>query len=241
MRKFVVAALVGALTLVGAVAAWAVTSDQSTVDTQVSVNNKRDGTRAKPSPKTATIRHDQGTTTGGGQPETTDAITLGFPREFRLNTEIWPATCNISTVNQQGSDRSCPRRARIATGVVSLRAGDGSIEETADLRGWVTRTRDLMIFLDSRPGEPVELNAAVLCNVTKRRNAKCDIPATLERPAGVKSSIDTLTLRVGATTRIRGKVRGILESVGCRRFWTTTFRVLWVDGKTSPDSDRVRC
>jgi hypothetical protein len=241
MRKLVVAALVGALTLTGAVAAWAVTSDQSTVDTQVSVNNKRDGTRAKPSPKVVTIRHDQGTTTGGGQPETTDAITFGLSRQMRLNTEIWPATCNINTVNQQGSDSSCPRRARVGRGVVNLLAGDGSIQETADLRAWVTRTRDLMIFLDSRPGEPVELNAAVLCNVTRRRVAKCDIPATLERPAGVKSSIDTLTLVVGASTRIRGKRRGIIESVGCRRFWTTTFNVLWVDGKTSPDSDRVRC
>jgi hypothetical protein len=243
MRKLVVAALVSALALTGAVTAWAVTSAETTISANFSPNNKRKGTRANPAPKVLVINHDQSTTTGSGQPETSEAIRLGFARGWRVNSGIWPrnARCNIQTVNQRGSDSGCPRGSRVGSGAVNLLAGDGGIQEAADLRLYVSRDGDLFIFLDSRPGEPVELNAAVPCEVTRGRTAQCNIPETLQRPAGVKSSIDNLRLRIAGSRRIRGKRRSILETTGCRRAWVFTFTVIFDDRVRKTDSDRVRC
>jgi hypothetical protein len=244
MRKLVIGVLMGALALTGAVTAWAVTSAETTVDNQVTVGNKREGTRAKPRPNSFVLRQDQATTTGSGQPATTDRITLVFPRRWILISERWPRRrrCDIDEVNQAGSDSSCPRGARIGGGVVNLLAGGaGQIKEVADLRVWVTKTGDIMIFLDSRPGQPVELNAAVPCTVSQRRRAVCDIPPVLERPAGVPSSIDNLRLRIAGFARIRGKRRSILQTTGCRRAWTFVVIIEFDDNETARDSDRVRC
>jgi hypothetical protein len=243
MRKPVVAALIGALTLTGAVTAIAVPPSQTTTDTQFRPGTTRDGTNKKPRINSFRLKNDQGTSTGSGQPATTAAITLVTPAGWTVNSEIWPrrSRCDIDEVNQAGSDSGCPRGARIGSGVVNLLAGDGAIKEVADLRAWVTRTGDIMIFLDSRPGQPVELNAAVLCNVSRRSRAKCLIPETLQRPAGVPSAIDDLTLRLVGTARIRGKRRGILESRRCRRAFVFAFIVEFDDGTTVRDTDRIRC
>ena len=243
MRKLFVAALVCALALTGAVTAWAVTSAETTISANFAPNNKRKGTPSRPAPKALTITHSQDTTTGSGQPETSAAIRLALARGWHLRSGIWPrrARCNIDTVNQRGSDSGCPRGSRVGSGVVNLLAGDGAISETADLRLHVSSDGDLFIFLDSRPGEPVELNAAVPCEVSRGRNAQCNIPETLQRPAGVKSSIDTLRLRIAGSRRIRGKRRSIVETTSCRRAWSFTFTVIFVDRVSKTESDRVRC
>jgi hypothetical protein len=243
MRKLFVAALVCALALTGAVTAWAVTSAETNISANFSPNNKRKGTSARPAAKALVINHDQSTTTGSGQPETTRAIRLIMARGWHLRSGIWPrrARCNIRTVNQRGSDSSCPRGSRVGSGVVNLLAGDGGIREAADLRVHVSTDGDLFIFLDSRPGEPVELNAAVPCEVTRGRTAQCNIPETLQRPAGVKSSIDNLRLRIAGARRVRGKLRSILETTGCRRAWVFTFEAIFVDGVRKRETDRVRC
>jgi hypothetical protein len=241
MRKLFVAALVSALALTGAVTAWAVTSAETTISANFAPNNKRKGTARKPANKTLVINHGQRTTTGSGQAETTDAIRLIFARGWRVNSGIWRFRCNITVVNNAGSDSSCSRGSRVGSGVVTLLAGDGGIEETADLRLYVSRDGDLFIFLDSRPGEPVELNATVPCEVSRRRSANCTIPEALQRPAGVKSSIRDLRLTIGKVIRIRGKRRGILETAGCRRAWVFTFEALFDDGVRKRETDRVRC
>jgi hypothetical protein len=242
MRKLVVAALIGVLTLAGAVAASAVSSSETVTDSQFTPGNKREGTRKNPRPNSFTLRHDQSTTTGSGQPETTATIRLFVPRGWILLSERWPRSrrCDINRVNQAGSDRVCPRGSRVGQGVVNLLGSDGRIQEVADLRVHVTRTGDLMIFLQTRPGEEVPLNTALLCAVAGRV-ANCQIPETLQRPLGVKSAIDNLRITIGGFTRIRGKRRGILETTSCRRFWVFQIEIVFDDGARQRDTDRVRC
>jgi hypothetical protein len=240
MRKLVVTALVSALALTGAVAAWgAATGNETLISANLTTGNKKDR-----GPNSANISHTQRPSDpADGQAATTSRIRIILGRGLILNSGIWPrgARCNIRTVNQRGSDSSCPGRARVGRGVVELIAGDGAIEETADLRLWVSTDGDLFIFLDSRPGEPVELNAAVPCEVVRRRTVDCRIPVTLQRPAGVPSSIRKLTIRIQRVIVIRGKRRGILQNTGCRRFFVLTFETTFDDGVRKRDSDRVRC
>jgi hypothetical protein len=241
MRKLVGAALATALVLTGAVAAWgAATGNETLISVNFTTGNKKDS-----GPNSGVIRHEQmPSDPADGQAATTSRIRLIFGRGMILNSGIWPrrARCNIRTVNQRGSDSGCPGRARVGGGSVNLLAGGGGqIPEAADLRLWVSTDGDLFLFLDSRPGQPVELNAAIPCEVTRRRSALCSIPQVLQRPAGVPSSIKDLTLRIRAVISIRGTRRGILQNTGCRRFYVLTIETHFDDGVRKRDSDRVRC
>jgi hypothetical protein len=238
MRKFVVTALVSAFVLTGAVAAWgAATGNGTLISVALGMGNTRDS-----GPNSATIRHDQRPANpADGQPQTARSIKITL-RGVRLNSGIWRFSCSIQVVNQRGSDSSCPPNSRVGSGVVNLLAGGGGqIEETADIRLYVTPDGDLFIWLDSRPGEPVELNAAVPCEVTRRIIIVCSIPEALQMPAGVPSSIDDLRLKIAKVIRIRGRRVGILQNTGCRRAFVIVFEVRFRDGVRKSDSDRVRC
>jgi hypothetical protein len=237
MRKFLVTALVSALVLTGAVAAWgAATGNETLISIELIMGNERDR-----GANTVTLDHEQRPSDpADGQAATTSSIRISL-RGVRLNSGVWRVRCSIQVVNQRGSDSSCPRRARVGRGVVNLVAGDGTIQETADLRLWVSTDGDLFIFLDSRPGEPVELNAAVPCEVVRRIVFVCSIPQALQRPAGVASSIRDLRITIRGTQRRRGRVEGIVQNTGCRRFFVVVFETRFDDGARKSDSDRVRC
>jgi hypothetical protein len=239
MRKLLVAALATALALTCAVAAWgAATGNETLISVNLTLGNKKDR-----GPNSAVIRHAQRPSDpADGQAATTSRIRLVF-RGVRVNSGIWPRTfrCNIRLVNQRGSDSGCPGRARVGSGSVNLVAGDGTIQEAADLRLWVSSDGDLFIFLDSRPGQPVELNAAVPCEVVRRVRVICSIPEALQQPAGVPSSIRDLTLRINRVIRVRGQRRPILQNTGCGRAFGLTFVAIFRDGATKSESDRVRC
>jgi hypothetical protein len=244
MRKLVVGALVSALTLTGAVGALAVSSSETTHTVTFSTGNKREGTPRRPRPNSLTLRLSQGTTTGSGQPATTTTINVSIPRQWRLNSERWPRRrrCNITTVNQRGTDSVCPRGSRIGRGRTRLLAADGGIEEFANIRAYVIRNGDLGFFIDSDPGEETEINAMVQ-GVTSRSRISIKIPATLQQPVpGVKSAIGELTTTIAGSAPIRGRRRGILETTGCpRRGWAFTLESVYDDGGRNRDSGRVRC
>ena len=244
MSKLLVAALVGVLTLIGAVVAFAAPTSQTTADAQFTTGRAQAGTPGNPAPNSFTVRLTMDTTTGTDQPETVDVINLQTPRQVKINSERYPrrARCDIRRVKQAGSDSSCPRAARAGSGVVNLEAGGGTIKEVADLRAWVARTGDVFIFLDSRPGQPVELNAAVLCQIVRQSLARCVIPEALQRPAGVKSTIERLRLTLRGRTRARGRTINLITTTGCRRrAWVFGIRLAMDDGGTIRDSDRVPC
>jgi hypothetical protein len=244
MRKLVVGALVAALALVGAVGAWAVSSAQTTHDVKFRTGNKREGTPARPRANSLSLRLDQGTTTGSGQPATTTTINVGIPRQRRLNSERWPRRrrCNIATVNQRGTDSVCPRGSRIGRGRTRLLAADGGIEEFANIRAYVIRNGDLGFFIDSDPGEETEINTMVQ-GVTSRGRISIKIPKTLQEPVpGVKSAIAWLTTTIRGSAPIRGRTRGILETTGCRRGnWAFTLESRYDDGGRNRDTGRVTC
>jgi hypothetical protein len=237
MRKLVVTALVSALVLTGAVAAWgAATGNETLISIEMIMGNKKD----RGSNSTTLVHEQNPADPADGQGGTTSSIRITL-RGVRLNTGVWRVTCNIRVVNQRGSDSVCRRGSRVGRGVVNFEAGDGSIQETADLRLYVTPDRDLFIFLDSRPGEPVELNAAVPCEVTRRTIVLCSIPETLQVPAGVPAAIVNLRLTISATQRRRGRREGILQNTGCGRAFVVVFQVRFRDGARKTDSDRVPC
>jgi hypothetical protein len=244
MRKLVVGVLASALTLTGAVGAWAVASSETTHDVTFRTGNKREGTPRKPRANTLRLSLNQGTTTGSGQPATTTTINVGIPRTWRLNSERWPRRrrCNITTVNQRGTDSVCPRGSRIGRGRTKLLAADGGIEEFANIRAYVIRNGDLGFFIDSDPGEETEINTMVQ-GVTSRSRISIKIPRTLQEPVpGVKSAIDELTTTIAGSARIRGRSRGILETTGCpRRGWSFSLQSVYDDGGSNRDSGTVRC
>jgi hypothetical protein len=245
MRKLVVGVVVAALTLTGAVAAWAVSTAETTHNATFTPGNKREGTPKRPRGNTLVVRLRQGTTTGSGQPATTTVIIIRIPRQWRLLSERWPRSrrCRVATVNQRGTDSVCPRGSRIGGGDAELLASDGTIEEHLDIRAYVTTTGDLGFFLDSPPGEPTEVNTMIVGQTSDGgRLIRINIPTTLQQPIpGIKSSIEEIVFRLNGSTRVRGRRVSILVTTGCRRTWVFTFQSRYDDGGRNSDSNTLRC
>src|SRR5918999_1290641 len=89
MRKLVVAALIGALTLSGAAIAWA-DHDRTTVDTQFTTGKRKAGTAKRPASNSFTLRLAMDTTDGTGQPETVSSIILLAAAGWQINSERYP-------------------------------------------------------------------------------------------------------------------------------------------------------
>jgi hypothetical protein len=242
MRKLVIAALVVALTLSGALVAWA-RHDETTVDAQFTAGKRDAGTRTNPASNTFRIVIRVGTTTGQGQGETIESATLNAANGWSINSERYPARarCDMARVSQTGSTSVCPPSSRAGRGSGTLKAGSGSITEPVVITIWVSKTGDIFLFLKSGPGAPVELAAPIPCPVSGRV-AKCNIPEALQAPAGVKTTIERLVLSLGGSVRVGNRRIHLLTTRSCRgRVWVFGLVLVFDDGGTIRDRDRVPC
>jgi hypothetical protein len=201
----------------------------------------RAGTAKRPRPVPLGIAVTQTTSDGSGQPATSTALRIALPREFRWRGSLWPRRkrCNPVTVNRTRNDGACPRGSRVGGGHVTAVAGGGGLVEEIDVSAYVTTGGDLGLFLDAIA--PVPIQTMLVGEVSRARTIRVAIPRNIQEPApGVLTGISTLRFSLNGSVRLKGRRRGAVESVGCRRRWTLAFESVFRHGSIV-DSDTVRC
>jgi hypothetical protein len=233
-----------------AAVAWAVPPSQSTLDVSFTPGAQKAGTAKAPRGNSLTIGIKGGTTTGTGQPATTTDVNIGFPRQWRLNSERWPrrSRCSVQRANQQKSSSVCPRGSRIGGGSTTVQGGasdtSSGVIRTLNIKAFVTTTGDIGLFVKNKAGEVPTVNEMIVGSTSRQRRINVKISENLQEPVqGVPTGIRDLTFTLRGTARINGKTRSIVETTGCpaRNRWSFNLTDIYRGGARKSDSDTARC
>lgn len=248
MRRYLAGALVGAITLGGAVAAWAVPASQTTLQATFQPGSAKAGTAKKPRAATLRITIKGDTKDGTGQPATSTALNIGLPPQWRLNTERWPrkARCDITEANRQKSDSVCPKGSKVGAGSAIVQGGasetgDG-VTRTLIVTAHVVENGDLGFFVENKRGQTPAVALMIQGATSQRRRIAIKIPKNLQEPVtGVPTGIRLLQFRLGGTAKAKGKRIGVVETTGCAKGkWRFGLQDVYRDGRKS-DSDTAKC
>jgi len=233
-----------ALLLVGAVSAWAAgTTANTTVKYESTVSSKDAGTKKRPKAVKLGIDVTGDTVDGMGQPATSTKLIITLAKGFRINSKRWPrrSRCSQDAANRAKSDSVCPRGSRAGRGRANVDGADGAISRTLNVKTYVLSDGSLGFFLRSASGE-VPVVSQMLRGKVSGRRISVAIPTNVQEPVqGVPTGIRKLKASISAKARIKGKRRGLIETVGCsRKKWKFTFTDIFRDGRKST-SFTLRC
>jgi hypothetical protein len=225
-KKSILGALAGALALVVAAVAMASPVQETTFEISLKAAGKKKalnsnkavvaGTKKKPKPIVYKLTMKGGITTPEGQPATSEALVIKQPKQWNLNSKIWPKTkrCDLEAANQQKSDSVCPKGSKVGSGFADAIGAGGAVTEHLELTAYVITNGNLGFFLNAF--EPVSVQV-MLEGVVKGKNLTVVIPPNVQEPiAGVPTGIDTLEFTLDGSTKINKKTRGITETTGCK-------------------------
>ena len=233
-KKTLAAALTGALALSMVGVAQADINDTTFELSQFSASPAKSGTKKKPKPVNFRLGVTGGTKSGTGQPSTSTSLKITLPKGLKWNGKAWAK--NKRCAKNVGTDSDCPRGSRIGSGNVDAQAL--STTEKITVTAYVLTNGNLGLWLE---GTPLPLNT-MLEGKVKKQVITVAIPVEIQQPVpGVPSSIRTLAFGLNGKTKVKGKTRGVIESVGCTGGkWKLKFQNVVTDGSLS-DSRSVNC
>jgi hypothetical protein len=241
LRKHLIAAFVGVLALALASLAYANPVSDTTFRASGSVNTHKAGTKKKPRGVQLTVRMKGRTKSGTGQPETSTALVIKLPGNWRLNGKAWPTDRRCAGENA-AKNRKCGR-ASVGSGHVSAVTGNGTLPVEFDLTIVVVRNGNLGFFV--RMTRPFTL-AALLPAKIKGSTIRIEIPPNVQAPAGLKTAILDLRATFGKSVSVgKGKRRRqvrLLETTGCvNRRWPVRVTNEYVGRQSLSSSFSLRC
>ena len=245
MRNRIIAGALGcALLSGGAVAAFAATPANTTLDFKVKPSTTNAGTLKKPKITNLTVTIKGDTTDGMGQPATSVALNTILPRQWRINSERWPKKkrCSIQKVNQQKSDKSCPNGSKVGSGTSIAKVNDGASTQKLFVTAYVIENGDIGFFLKNDGGATV--NQMIVGNTVKGFKLNVKIPREIQEPfPGLPTGISLLKVNFKGSVRVKGKPIGILSTIGCPKSkkWRFTEVNVYRGGASNKDTDTVRC
>ena len=234
MKKVLTLALTGALTL-GVAGVAQADINNSTFDlNKLTIKSNDSGTAKKPKPVTLSLGVLGGTKDGTGQPSTSTNLRITLPRGIKWNGGAWARgkRCAVSP----RSKSECPRGSKIGFGHVD--AQGGPLSESITVTAYVLKNASLGLWLE---GTPLPLNVMLQGRV-RQGVINVAIPFPVQQPVpNVFSAIRNLNFTLNGRTKVKGKTRGAVESVGCfNRKWTMKFDNIVTDGKLT-DTRRASC
>lgn len=240
--RFLASGLACALLSVGAVAAFAVPANETTLDFQVKPSSTKAGTVKKPKITNLAVTIKGGTTDGTGQPATSTALNTTLPKQWVINSERWPKSkrCSITQVNQDKDTSSCPSGSKVGSGRSQAKINEGNGEQNLDVTAFVIKNGDIGFFLKNDGGATV--NEMIVGNTVNGNKLNVKIPPQIQEPfPGLITGISLLKVNFKGTAMVKGKKIGILATTGCvRRKWKFTVVNVYRDGKNT-DTDTVNC
>lgn len=223
MRKLTILAAVLAAAL--ATAAVAVAAQVNQYEVTASTSPAKAGSKKHPLPVKLSFAFTVGEQSGQ-RPATIERYKIGF-YGMRSNGQAF-ATCTAAKINARGSDRSCPKAAKVGTGSVANHAGvssnpaDVSIPCNLGLTIYnAGRGRAALYLHGNPPSCAVSISQALDGRFVKIHGGEAlqfAVPQSLLHPlTGVDNAVVQVKSTIAKkTARYHGKKVGFFESVGCR-------------------------
>ena len=220
MRKLLVAGSACAILLVAAAVAYAQgTTANSLMSATVGITPKDSGTKRRPKGSAASIRIQQTTKDGQGQPATSTRIDVDLPQEVILNNlkkARKGQQCDSAKADAAKSDSVCPRASKVGEGHVTAKGSNGAITEEIDLTAYIIkrgRTPGLGMWLEA--DQPVSIRQFLPGKVNfLKRLLSFSIPPNVQTPvAGIDTAIELLRFKLAGKILKAGP---LVQTIGCR-------------------------
>jgi hypothetical protein len=242
-KKHVIGAMVAAISLIAAVAAYAVPASQSTLKVTAAASPSKAGTKKKPKPVTLDLTIAGGTVTGSGQPSTTTGFVVKLPKQWNLNSKKYAKKnrCSLEAANTAKSASACPKGSKIGSGTSQALAANGQITQNLLISAHVLTNGSVGFFLTG--SSPVSV-AVMLEGKVSGRTINVAIPSNVQEPIpGLATGITLLKVKFNGKTKVvktvkKGKKKvkknvtlGVIESTGCSGGkWTVNVTDTYRDG-----------
>jgi len=223
-RSIVVVALVAVLGVAAVAYAQNAYTNQYTVSGSV---NAPGGTKAKP--KAGGLKFNFAVTeAAGNMPGPIKTYRILF-EGGKVNSGILPA-CKASTMSSAQSDKGCPSKSKIGSGVVKAKAGaaGGPLADAADcelgLTIYSSGAGKAALWLEGGPGTAhnciAGIHEAIDAKWVKTADAsglEFEVPDKLRHVAGLDVAVVSTTSTINKIVVKKGKKKtGYLESTGCK-------------------------
>lgn len=215
MKKFTVAALVGAVALMALVPVAQASVASSTFS--AGFKSGKPGTKSKPKAGTLSLSAVVNST-DGSQPPAVNDILISLDKNLKLNGKYFKS-CKASTLDAaQTSKLASCKKAVIGTGSATAKMGTMPLTfKTTFFNGPGGRSVVIYVECVEVPAIKKAINAPLVSGPAGYgKTIKVTIPAQLKQPLpGVFPSLTGLTVgKLGATTTVKGKKVGFIESTG---------------------------
>src|SRR3954454_16142961 len=226
MKKFLVTAVAGVVALMALVPVAQASVAASTFS--AGFKSGKPGTKAKPKAGTLNLSAVVNST-DGSQPPAVNDILISLDKNLKLNGKSFKS-CKASALDAaQTSNLASCKKAIVGTGTATAKMGSMPLTfKTTFFNG--PGGRSLVIYVEciTVPGIKKAIDAPIVAGPAGfGKMIKVTIPAQLKQPLpGLFPSLTGLTVsKLGATTTVKGKKVGFVESTGSTagkyRFGTT--------------------
>lgn len=244
MRKTLVVALAAVLCLSLSAVALAQKGDPANTTNKltIKVSPNKSGTAKKPKAVTFNLGITGGTKNGQGQPASSTSLNTVLPSGLKINSKIWPkkSQCNLKKMRADKSPKSCPRSSKVGAGVSIAKAG--TLTENLKVTAYALTNGNIGFYL---LGNPVPLNKTLEGKVVKNgRGLNVVIDPDVYQPVtGLFTGITKLNVKFKASATVKGKKRGIVESVKCpkNKKWGFTFQNVLLGGGKINNKTSIAC
>ncbi|HEU4657128.1 MAG TPA: hypothetical protein VFR97_06365 [Capillimicrobium sp.] len=223
MRLRAGAAVVAATVLACGTVAVAQSTQVNQYDVTGDVTPNKVGTKAKPLPVGLKVGWTM-SAANGARPATVERYTINV-YGGRENTELFPS-CPAVEINNALSDDGCPKASKFGSGFLEAKIGqtsnpsDMSIQCRIPVVLYNGGKRRASIYLETAPPAcPVPINQAIDARFVdafggKGRGLRFSVPDNLMHPIpGLSVAVTHVeTTLPRKTTRVKGRLRGFLES-----------------------------
>jgi hypothetical protein len=243
LKRTLVGALVALTAMVAAAVVYANPTSDSTFKATATGGPKNAGSAKHPKNSNLKLVFQGGTKSGTGQPETSTAIAITLAKGWKLNGKIWPKSkrCDRSKANTQRSDSACPKGSLVGKGTTTVAGINGTIKRTYSIRSYILTNGTLGTWVQTPAGVTPIVNR-MLGSTVSGRKITINIDKEVQEPVqGANTGILTLSFKLSAKAKVKGKNRGVVETSSCPKGgWK--FNVVSVErtGKI-PSSSTIKC
>jgi hypothetical protein len=243
LKKNLVGVLVALTALVAAAVVYANPASDSTFKVTATGGPKKAGTKKHPKIANLKLAFKGGTKSGTGQPDTSTAIKVVLAKGWKLNGKIWPKSkrCDRTKANTQRSDSVCPKGSKIGGGTTTVAGINGTIQRTYTIRSYILTNGTLGTWVQTPAGVSPVVNR-MLGSKVSGRNLTINIDKEVQEPVqGANTGILTLSFKLKAKTKVKGKNRGAVETSSCPKGgWKFVVTSIERSGKI-PSSSTIKC
>jgi hypothetical protein len=154
----------------------------------------------------------------GAEPPVLQQAKLEFPYGANFNGPLFPS-CDPGAIADMGV-KACPAGSKIGTGTAVGASSDSSIHEDIAVTLFNgAKGKSIVFYLVGN--NPVNINVPfagpfeTFAGGDWHYGLTVNVPDNLQRIAGINVAVEKFDVKVGATRKVKGRKRGLVEAIVC--------------------------